>query len=199
MAAITHVAAGQPSTLETRVLDAARVCCARWGVSKVTVDDIATEARISRATLYRLFPGGRDVLFEALRERDIRQFLVALDAHLADAPTYEDIVVRIISHATLQLRDDVQLRLMLASEPGEVAHNLGVESMPRIIRLASALIGPRVAPYIGLNGSVELAEWLSRIVVSYFLAPSELLDLGDPAQAAAFVRRFVIPAFPPAS
>ena len=52
-----------------RVLDAALDCCERWGRSKTTVDDIATEAGISRATLYRMFPGGRDNLFEALRQQ----------------------------------------------------------------------------------------------------------------------------------
>src|SRR5436305_275026 len=90
-------------TVEERILDAARVCCERWGINKVTVDDIATEAKISRATLYRLFPGGRDVLFEKLRERDIRDFLIELDANLAGATTYEDLVVGIVSHATRQL------------------------------------------------------------------------------------------------
>ena len=47
---------------EVRVLDAAKLCCERWGLAKVTIDDIATEAGVSRATLYRLFPGGKDVL-----------------------------------------------------------------------------------------------------------------------------------------
>jgi AcrR family transcriptional regulator len=187
------------TTVEDRVLDAARSCCDRWGIHKVTIDDIATEAGISRATLYRLFPGGRDVLFEAMRERDVRTFLVELDAHLADAPTFEDLLVRILTHATQQLRNDVHLQLMLASEPGVVAYELGVESLPNTIRIASALIGPRVEPYIGADQSVELSEWLARVVVSYFLAPSELLDLGEVDDATSFVRRFIIPAFPPVS
>jgi len=63
-----------PDTMEARVLDAAKVCCERWGLAKVTVDDIAAEAEISRATLYRLFPGGKDVLFEALRVQELEDF-----------------------------------------------------------------------------------------------------------------------------
>jgi AcrR family transcriptional regulator len=160
------------------------------------VDDIAAEAGISRATLYRLFPGGRDVLFDALRVRDICEFLEELDSNLAEASSYEDLVVRIVTHATRQLRGDPHLQLMMASAPGEVAHNLGVEAMPNVIRLAAALIGPRVEPHIGATEAVELSEWLSRIVVSYFLAPSDHVDLGDAIQAAHFVRRFVLPAFP---
>ena len=37
--------------MRDRVLDAAKTCCERWGIAKVTVDDIATEAGVSRATL----------------------------------------------------------------------------------------------------------------------------------------------------
>ncbi len=182
-------------SLTDRVLDAARVCCDRWGISRVTADDIATEAHISRATLYRLFPGGREVLFEALRERDIRRFLDELDAHLAAVDTLEELIVGIVTHATQQLRGDVHLQLMLASEPGEVARSLGVESMPKIVSAATTVLGPRFAPFLADDAAAELAEWVSRLVVSYFLAPSPSTDLGDVEQATVFVRRFVLPGF----
>jgi AcrR family transcriptional regulator len=59
------------SPTERRILDATRVCCERWGIAKVTVDDVAAEAGVSRATLYRMFPGGKDVLFDAMRVREL--------------------------------------------------------------------------------------------------------------------------------
>ena len=161
----------------------------------MTVDDIAAEAGVSRATLYRVFPGGREVLFEALREREIRSFLAELDVRVADAGTLEDLVVGIITHALGQLRSDTHLQLMMASEPGEVALTLGVESLPNIVLLATTVLGPRLTGFLDPTAAAELAEWVSRVVVSYFLAPSPLIDLSDPVQAAAFVRRFVLPAF----
>ena len=54
-------------SVEDRVLDATERCCEKWGIAKVTVEDIAAESGVSRATIYRMFPGGKDVLFEALR------------------------------------------------------------------------------------------------------------------------------------
>ena len=59
--------AGLPSRrewtdIELRVLDAVRECCERWGVEKTTIDDIAKVSGVSRATLYRLFPGGKQTL-----------------------------------------------------------------------------------------------------------------------------------------
>ena len=53
------------------VLDAAKRCVERWGMAKVTIDDIAADAGVSRATLYRLFPGGKDVLYDAMRVREL--------------------------------------------------------------------------------------------------------------------------------
>jgi hypothetical protein len=40
-------------------------------------------------------------------------------------------------------------------------------------------------------------EVLARLVISYFLAPSDHVDLGDAESAARFVRTFVLPAVSP--
>ena len=182
-----------------RVLDAAKRCCERWGVAKVTVDDIAAESGVSRATLYRLFPGGRDVLYEALRVRETEEFMATLTEHVAGATTFEEVVVRGVVGATRMLQTDEHLKLMLASEPGEVASDLTVAGLPRIFRVATIFLTPFFAPYIGRDQSARLAEWLARVVISYFLAPSRYVDLADEASATDFVRSFVLPAFEPSS
>jgi AcrR family transcriptional regulator len=178
-----------------RVLVATKRWCVRWGRSKTTVDDIAAEAGLSRATLYRLFPGGRDKLFEALRQRETEDFFVDLSRSLAGADSFEDLVVRAVTNATLALRDDEHLKLMLASEPGAVVHELTVDGLPVILRVATDFLTPWFAPHIGEDGSAELAEHLSRLVLSHFLAPSERLDLADLDSARDFARRFVLPAY----
>jgi AcrR family transcriptional regulator len=182
-----------------RVLDAAKRCCERWGVAKVTVDDIAAESGVSRATLYRLFPGGRDVLYEALRVRETEEFMATLTEHVAGATTFEEVVVRGVVGATRMLQTDEHLKLMLASEPGEVASDLTVAGLPRIFRVATIFLTPFFAPYIGGDQSARLAEWLARVVISYFLAPSRYVDMADEASATDFVRSFVLPAFEPSS
>jgi AcrR family transcriptional regulator len=183
--------------VQDRVLDAAKRCCERWGIAKVTADDIAAEAGVSRATLYRLFPGGRDVLYEALRARETEEFMARLTEHVAGAVTFEEVVVRGVVEATRMLQADEHLKLMLASEPGEVASQLTVDGLPRIFRVATVFLTPFFAPYIGREQSARLAEWLARLVISYFLAPSRFVDLADEASATDFVRSFVLPAFEP--
>lgn len=177
------------------VLGAAKRCTERWGMAKVTIDDIATEAGVSRATVYRMFPGGKDVLFDALRVRETEEFLVGLRDHVADATTLEELLVRTVVHATRELRADEHFAVMLASEPGEIAADLTVEGLPRIIRIASLFLCPLVEEYLPRPGAARLVELLSRLVISYFLAPSELVDLGDDDSARRFLRTYILPAF----
>lgn len=183
------------TVLELRVLDAAKSCCERWGIAKVTIDDIAGEAGVSRATLYRLFPGGKDVLFEALRVRELEDFFTRLTARVEGAVDLEDLLVRTVVVATQELRADQHLALMLASEPGDTLGQLTVEGLPRIIRFATVFIVPLVDPYLPRPESARLVDLLARLVISYFLAPSDHVDLGNAESARPFINTFILPAF----
>ena len=175
-------------TVEARILDAAKSCCERWGLDKVTVDDIAAEAGVSRATLYRLFPGGKDVLFDALRVREINEFFAVLAAEVEFAENLEDLLVTAVVAATRELRADQHLALMMASEPGETLSQLTVDGLPRIIRMANLTLTPMVANYLPQPAAQRLIDVLARLTISYFLAPSDELDLGDTESARQFLR-----------
>ncbi|MFP5488145.1 MAG: TetR/AcrR family transcriptional regulator [Acidimicrobiia bacterium] len=174
--------------LETRILDAAKRCREQWSHDKVTVDDIAQAAGVSRATLYRIFPGGKDVLFEALRVRERTQFFDLLTAEVDDADDLEDLVVRLVVTATRELRADEHLALMLASEPGETLVELTAEGMPRIVETATDYLGPLLKPHLDPEIAPLVIELLVRLTLSYFLAPSVHVDFGDPESARAFLR-----------
>lgn len=179
------------TALEDRVLDAADACCARFGFSKVTIDDIVAESGVSRATIYRLFPGGRDVLFEALRVRELEAFFDRLRACIHGAASLEDVVVQAVVGATRELRDDVHLAAMMASEPGEALGQLTVAGLPRIVRMATLTLTPFVTPYVSLAVGRRMIDVLARLTISYFLAPSDDVDLGDTAHARAFLHPMI--------
>jgi AcrR family transcriptional regulator len=183
------------TTSEGRVLAAAVRCCDRWGLEKVTVDDIATEAGLSRATLYRLFPGGKDVLYESIRVLETDAFFAELDVHVQAADSLEGLIVNVLIEATNALRHDDRLQMMLASRPGEVLTSLGFADQPRIIEAAAGFLQPRVLRFIGADQAHHLADWMVRVVLSYFFTPSDHVDLGDPVSARVFARAFVLPAF----
>lgn len=173
---------------ETRIIDAAKRACEQWGIERVTVDDIARLAGVSRATLYRLFPGGKDVLFEALRVRERSEFFDALTAEVADVEEFEELVVRLVVTATRELRADEHLAIMLASEPGETLTELTVEGVPQIIATATDYLAPLLKPHLRDEVAGPLIDLLVRVTLSYFLAPSDYVDLGDSDSARAFLR-----------
>ncbi|MFW2333650.1 TetR/AcrR family transcriptional regulator [Ilumatobacter sp.] len=173
---------------EARILDAAKSCCERWGIEKVTVDDVVSASGVSRATLYRLFPGGKDVMFDALHARERAEFFDTLTAEVGGTDDFEDLVVRLVVTATRELRDDRHLAIMLASEPGAVLSELTVDGMPQIIRVANDYLGPILKPFLDPEFAEPLIDLLVRITISYFLAPSEHVDLGHVESARAFLR-----------
>ena len=52
--------ASDPLSLRDRLLEATYRCVERFGMAKTTIDDVAKESGVSRATIYRQFAGGRD-------------------------------------------------------------------------------------------------------------------------------------------
>lgn len=184
---------------EVRVLDAVKSCCERWGVAKVTVDDIARESGVSRATLYRIFPGGKDVLFEAHRVHELDQFFTTLLEHIGGAETLEELLVRTVTSATRELRADEHIAIMLATEPGEVVTDMTVEGLPRIVRVATAYLVPFVDPFLPRPEGRALIDVVARLVISYFLAPSDIVDLADEQSARTFLAPFLTDCNTPSS
>jgi AcrR family transcriptional regulator len=64
-----------------RLLDAAERCFLRWGPAKTTLDDIAEEAGVSRATVYRYLDSRIDLIID-LNIRNSRRGQESLDARL---------------------------------------------------------------------------------------------------------------------
>jgi AcrR family transcriptional regulator len=176
---------------EDRVLDAARRCVDRWGLSKLTIDDVAAEAGVSRATLYRLFPGGKDVMFDALRVRELQEFFSGMRDDLHHVESLLDFSVQVAGYAIREMRSDEHLAMMLATEEGTALKSLTVEGLPRILRVASEYITPLIGEFLPLEDAAVYVELLARLVISYFLAPSEHFDLADPESATTLFRPFV--------
>jgi AcrR family transcriptional regulator len=178
-------------SLSDAILDATKKAIERWGVERLTINDVCDVANISRATLYRAFPGGKEVLLEALRVREAETFFTTLRAHAEGETTLEDTIVRCMVVATTELRSDQHLALMLAAEPNEVLSQLTVQGVPRIVRVATTYLTPLLEPYLSRKEAADLVEVLARMVISYFLAPSTHYDFTKESNARAFVRTHV--------
>ncbi len=171
-----------------RIVEAAYACVARRGVAKTTIEDVAREAGLSRATVYRSFPGGRDELINATVGWATRDFFGRLYERIQGAGSLEEVMERCIMFAYRSIVEHEVLQRVMQTEPDKLLPILTVES--NRIREGIALV---LTPYLqdrGLAAGVDLADaadFLARMVLSYISAPGRW-DLDDPEQVARLVR-----------
>ena len=177
--------------VESRVLDATKLAIEKWGVSRFTVSDVCDLANVSRATVYRMFPGGKEVLLEALHVRSLDEFFTTLLARADGAKSLEDLLVRCIVSATSELRNDQHLAMMLATEPGTTLMQFTIDGLSRIVRVAASYLAPLVADFLPKREAYALVEVLARLVISYFLTPSDRYDFTNEASVAKFLHMHI--------
>lgn len=181
------VPAARPSTRQ-RILEATYVCVARWGLAKTTLEDAAREAGVSRATVYRHFPGGRDELVDAVVLWQFLQFFAHLYEELHDAVTLEEVLTRGLVFARRSMLEHDVLQLLLQTEPEVLLPKLTTEA-ERVVGMVAGFLLPyvarqRVAPGVDVH---EAADYLARMTLSFIAAPGSW-DLTDPDQVADLVR-----------
>ena len=171
-----------------RILEATYACVARWGLAKTTIEDAAKEAKVSRATVYRTFPGGRDELIDAVVAWATLEFFRRLYERVHGAESLEEVMERGIMFAHRSIVEHEVLQRVMQTEPEKLLPALTVESN-RIRRgIAEFLV-----PYLEQRGMAEgadlkeAADFLARMVLSYMASPGRW-DLDDPGQVAQLVR-----------
>jgi AcrR family transcriptional regulator len=180
--------------LEDRIADAMLDCIGRWGIAKTTADDIARSAGISRATLYRVFPGGKEVAFDALLQREVSRFFDAVTGPLAQVEDLEDALVLGLTAAARFVLDHEPLQYLLVHEPERVRPLSERDGLESAFAIAAAFTQPHLRPYLPDDqAAADGADWLVRQFFSYVLVPSPSLDLTVEADVRRFVRRYVLP------
>ena len=158
-----------------RILDAAESCLARFGLAKTTIEDVAREAQLSRATLYRQF-GNRDGLLLAVATRDAERTASAAELFLQD---FEDVGSWIVEGMLFCLREIPKrpvLSQFLAPQEFGVASRLILTS-ERMLDIGNEILRPMFEPARReglLQEKLELdslMEWVLRILMSYLAVP----------------------------
>ncbi len=182
------MAARDAEEVRQGILGATYSCVARWGLAKTTVEDAAREAGVSRATIYRYFPGGRDELINAVVSWEYARFFTRLYEEVQSADSLEEVMERGLSFAGRSIKKHEVLQRILQTEPEVLLPTLTTESTG-----TQELIAAFLVPYLerherapGVDAQ-EAADFLARMVLSYISSPGRW-DLEDPTQVARLVR-----------
>jgi AcrR family transcriptional regulator len=177
----------------TRILEATARCLGRWGIAKTTVDDLARDAGVSRATVYRYFPGGKDQLVLAVGIYEEGRFYARLAPLLEDAATLADALTLAISEASRFLRDHEVLATLLEHEPEKILPYLAFDRIGPLLYRTTAFLSPYLERFVEPADVAPIAEWATRLVLSFWLEPSARFELTTPAGARHLVDRYLMP------
>ena len=171
-----------------RILEATYACVARYGLGKTTVEDVAREARLSRATVYRAFPGGRDELLRETIQWEVGRFFVRLAAAVDGAPDFPTRVEEALVYAHRAVEEHELLQKILVTEPEKLLPNLTI-AVERVAGIVAAYLVPLLANEELRPGvtPATAAEYLSRMVLS-FIGQQGRWDLTDRDQVRRLVR-----------
>jgi AcrR family transcriptional regulator len=181
-----EVRADAPGT-SARILDAAFEAVATFGLSRLTVDDVARLAGVSRQTVYRYFDS-KDAVIEALVAREEEILLEGVRAAHRQAPSLREAIRRSVLFCLQAAREHPLLDRLLDSEPEVLLPYLTTRAGGLIERargVLEELVAERndVRPDLAAR-SADLAV---RAVVSYTLTPSD----EPPEQVAREVARIL--------
>jgi AcrR family transcriptional regulator len=184
--------ANDPLTLRDRLLAATYACVARFGLAKTTIEDVVKESGVSRATIYRQFPGGRDELLLETVGWELGNFLNQLADHVRDAPNLSELFERGLAFAHQSVNQHAVLSKMMDTEPERLLPLLTTEARRTLPFIADFLqpylrreaAAGRLQPGIDLDWA---GDYLARAILSLIGAPGRW-DLEDPVQAAELVR-----------
>lgn len=165
-----------------RLIDAAERCIVRFGVQKSTLSDVVAECGTSRQTAYRIFPGGRDEVLEAVFSRAAEAYADRLSEFLESFEDPLDLVVESILFSFRELREDPVLSRAL--EAG------ALESLPGDFPSETTSLAPSRIAFAAYRARIpgltskqldEIAELAARLMLSALLQGGEdTLSRGGP-------------------
>lgn len=160
-----------PDAVRRQLIDATEACFRRFGVAKTTMEDIASAAGVSRATVYR-YASGRDELILGVLLRAGDEFYARLGKRVVRADTFADALIEGVLYTLDQVRADERLALLFAPEAaGETVTIAGAADA--LFQRSANYLRPLVVE-AQANGELrrdinadDLGEWMIRVIMSF--------------------------------
>ena len=178
---------------QMRLVEAALSCVARWGAEKTSLDDVAKSAGVSRATVYRVFPGGKESVMRAAAQVEAGRLFRHFEEQLTAASDLEELLVTGLVEGARSFAARPALRALLAHASPVPDPERPFPELEEIERAIAAWAAPHLARFLEEGRATRMADWVTRIAFSYAVCPSPAIDLADESDVRALVRELFLP------
>jgi AcrR family transcriptional regulator len=190
---------------QERLLDATDRLVRQLGIKKTSMADVARDAGVARATLYRYFES-REVLLNALTHRAADRFFAAVAAAMDTRATLSGQLGEFSEMMTRAIHPAQGVLVALGAEggPGSVENRAAMYRMlvgesGQALRRTARLLRPYIEA-ARERGEVrhdldltDASEWLARILLSFTIFQAAIAyEADDPRSVSEFVRRYAI-------
>ena len=187
-------APNDPDIARDRLLDAAEACFERSGISKTTVEDVAKQASVSRATVYRYF-AGRDAVVSGVILRATERYLRRVRGRVEAQPNLGSAILEFVEVTIRAAHRDETIALLFTSD--DSLNSVGIiqgtsvalfEMVAEFLRPLFVAHSDEHRPGLPID---DATEWILRSILS-------LLTVGGPKRRSfdgldTYLRRFLLP------
>ncbi len=182
-----------------RIVDAAERCIRRWGIRRVSMNDVAREAGVSRGSVYRYF-ADRGALVQRVLERTSERHVALAEPSIRRKRSLSAKVAEAAAFIREHIDDELSLGLRARADEPELAA-LRLAQADRTLNrwidfwvpfLAEARERGEVRRDLELR---QAAEWIMRILISLVTVPSVTFDHTNPEQVRKYVEDHLVRGF----
>lgn len=180
----------------TRILDATLSAMADHGVARLSLEDVAKRARLSRQTVYRYFPS-KGVLLEATVLREEQIFIANMISAAERHREMEPALRAAIEAAMRTGQAHALLNRLLATEPNSLVALVTTDRGP-VLSAARQALEEILAGWLPRAPKLRLtmaADAVARLLVSYVVNP----PADPPSQVANRLAHLLVHGLPDAS
>jgi AcrR family transcriptional regulator len=190
------IAPGSTEDARERILAAAERCIDRHGIRKTTMDDVASEAGLTRPNVYRYFADRDDLLLELIT-RHARALLARARKSISRQGSLADQIVEKILYTADHARRDPLTRHLLDPDGTSLGKRMIASGTSAMCR--AEMWDPLLDAAVANN---ELPPGLARSDIHMWLGDVTKMVMrgiedgeGDVRRYRSILRRFVAPAF----